>query len=253
MKSSLSILLLHLLAATRSGLSLGEAQVGIGAPLPNEDLSSSPDDNRTTKATMAMIYSATTSAQYHKNNISAGPWWPSRSESEPVATLVKRDVIKVRESPLPSTAEQTVAVASSTTSTVTGTANGSICPASTTDTSCQDKPVTPTTTTTENVTVTTGYTAVVNLDDHNDALCDEDAEEYGGGTAGAADEQYYEHCFIDHNVTCVGDPQFCNLTYDEYRQLLMDYIYPSTAEWILIASHTVVFIMGLIMTHVTKA
>ncbi|XP_050073866.1 neuropeptide SIFamide receptor-like [Anopheles maculipalpis] len=76
----------------------------------------------------------------------------------------------------------------------------------------------------------------VNLNDHNDALCDDDSDQM----------EYNENCFIDHNVTCVGDPDFCNLTYSEYRQLLMDYIYPSTGEWILIASHTVVFLMGLV-------
>uniref|UniRef100_A0A182JEC1 G-protein coupled receptors family 1 profile domain-containing protein n=1 Tax=Anopheles atroparvus TaxID=41427 RepID=A0A182JEC1_ANOAO len=82
---------------------------------------------------------------------------------------------------------------------------------------------------------TTHYYTVVNLDNHNDVLCDDEYQ-----------LEYNENCFIDHNVTCVGDPDFCNLTYDEYRQLLMDYIYPSTGEWILIASHTVVFIMGLV-------
>ncbi|XP_049545190.1 neuropeptide SIFamide receptor-like isoform X3 [Anopheles darlingi] len=79
------------------------------------------------------------------------------------------------------------------------------------------------------------YYTVVNLDNHNDVLCDDEYQ-----------LEYNENCFIDHNVTCVGDPDFCNLTYGEYRQLLMDYIYPSTGEWILIASHTVVFIMGLV-------
>ncbi|XP_055529327.1 orexin receptor type 2-like isoform X2 [Wyeomyia smithii] len=81
------------------------------------------------------------------------------------------------------------------------------------------------------------YYTIINLDNHNDVLCDEEYE---------PEEAYNENCFIDHNVTCVGDPLYCNLTYEEYRQLLLDYIYPSTAEWILIASHTVVFIMGLV-------
>jgi hypothetical protein len=55
-----------------------------------------------------------------------------------------------------------------------------------------------------------------------------------------------ENCYIDHNVTCVGDKQYCNLTYDEYMELLLEYIYPTTPEWILIASHTVVFVVGLV-------
>ncbi|XP_052873283.1 neuropeptide SIFamide receptor-like [Anopheles cruzii] len=79
------------------------------------------------------------------------------------------------------------------------------------------------------------YYSVANLDNHNDVVCDDEYQ-----------MEYNENCLIDHNVTCVGDPDFCNLTYGEYRQLLMDYIYPSTGEWILIASHTVVFIMGLV-------
>uniref|UniRef100_A0A182NNE6 Uncharacterized protein n=1 Tax=Anopheles dirus TaxID=7168 RepID=A0A182NNE6_9DIPT len=86
---------------------------------------------------------------------------------------------------------------------------------------------------------TTHSYPAVNLNDHNDVLCDDDSDQL----------EYNENCFIDHNVTCVGDPDFCNLTYGEYRQLLMDYIYPSTGEWILIASHTVVFLMGLTREH----
>lgn len=53
-------------------------------------------------------------------------------------------------------------------------------------------------------------------------------------------------CIIDHNITCVGDRQYCNLTYDEYMSLLYDYIYPTVPEWILIGSHSVVFVMGLV-------
>lgn len=53
-------------------------------------------------------------------------------------------------------------------------------------------------------------------------------------------------CIIDHNITCVGDPLHCNLTYEEYLEMLYDYIYPSVPEWILICSHAVVFLMGLV-------
>lgn len=48
------------------------------------------------------------------------------------------------------------------------------------------------------------------------------------------------------NITCVGEPIYCNYTYDEYVQMLYDYIYPTVPEWILIISHTVVFFMGLV-------
>lgn len=51
---------------------------------------------------------------------------------------------------------------------------------------------------------------------------------------------------INHNITCVGEPQYCNYTYDEYVEMLYDYIYPTVPEWILIATHAVVFFMGLV-------
>lgn len=60
------------------------------------------------------------------------------------------------------------------------------------------------------------------------------------------DEFEDENCIIDHNAVCVGDPQYCNLTYEQYTGLLLEYITPTTSEWILIVSHSVVFIMGLV-------
>lgn len=60
------------------------------------------------------------------------------------------------------------------------------------------------------------------------------------------DEFEDENCIIDHNVVCVGDPQYCNLTFTQYTDLLLEYITPTTSEWILIVSHSVVFIMGLV-------
>lgn len=51
---------------------------------------------------------------------------------------------------------------------------------------------------------------------------------------------------INHNLTCVGEELYCNYTYDEYVEMLYDYIYPSVSEWILIFSHAVVFFMGLV-------
>lgn len=48
------------------------------------------------------------------------------------------------------------------------------------------------------------------------------------------------------NITCVGDPMYCNYTYDEYVQMLRDYIAPTVPEWILIFSHAIVFFMGLV-------
>lgn len=53
-------------------------------------------------------------------------------------------------------------------------------------------------------------------------------------------------CVIDHTVVCVGDPQYCNLTKSEYEKILYDYISPTIPELILIFSHIVVFLMGLV-------
>lgn len=53
-------------------------------------------------------------------------------------------------------------------------------------------------------------------------------------------------CVIDHTKQCVGDPAYCNLTESEYLILIYEYIWPSVPEWILICSHIVVFLMGLV-------
>lgn len=162
--------------------------------------------------------------------------------------LVKRDVIKVQESLLSSSSSSSLSLTASTMSaridqSLSESSNGAICrngsnlpdPAG----SCTTNSINGTKSSADgNQTYVTPYYTIINLDNHNDVLCD---EEYYM-------EEYNENCFIDHNVTCVGDPLYCNLTNEEYQQLLMDYIYPSTAEWILIASHSVVFIMGLVST-----
>lgn len=57
------------------------------------------------------------------------------------------------------------------------------------------------------------------------------------------------HNDID-NETCIGDPAYCNYTYEEYVQMLHDYITPTLPEWILIGSHAIVFFIGLVsITH----
>lgn len=53
-------------------------------------------------------------------------------------------------------------------------------------------------------------------------------------------------CQIDHTVTCIGEIEYCNLTKSEYEHLLFDYISPTIPEWILIFSHLIVFLMGLV-------
>jgi len=56
-------------------------------------------------------------------------------------------------------------------------------------------------------------------------------------------------CVIDHSVYCVGDPLYCNLTREEYLEILYDYISPTVPEWILIFSHVIVFLMGLVRIY----
>lgn len=69
---------------------------------------------------------------------------------------------------------------------------------------------------------------------------------------GLCDEIKDENCVIDHTKVCVGDKQYCNLTYDEYMGILYEYITPTPSEWILIVSHAFVFIMGLVSINVTN-
>ncbi|NP_001127740.1 neuropeptide receptor A5 isoform X1 [Bombyx mori] len=45
---------------------------------------------------------------------------------------------------------------------------------------------------------------------------------------------------------CVGDRAFCNLTREEYMEMLNDYVFPQPYEWVLIATHAIVFVIGLI-------
>lgn len=45
---------------------------------------------------------------------------------------------------------------------------------------------------------------------------------------------------------CVGDPEYCNMTKEEYFEMLNEYIYPQPYEWVLIATHAIVFVIGLI-------
>ncbi|CAH2097872.1 unnamed protein product [Euphydryas editha] len=64
-----------------------------------------------------------------------------------------------------------------------------------------------------------------------------------------SDEDVTTEYFDTSNFTeepCIGDPEFCNMTKEEYLSMLNDYIYPHPHEWVLIATHAIVFIIGLI-------
>lgn len=49
-----------------------------------------------------------------------------------------------------------------------------------------------------------------------------------------------------NNETCVGEPEYCNYTEHEYRQMVYEYLFPTPGEWVLIGCHAVVFLVGLV-------
>lgn len=55
-----------------------------------------------------------------------------------------------------------------------------------------------------------------------------------------------EFDFNNTHEPCVGLEDYCNMTRDEYMEMLYDYIFPRPYEWVLIVIHAVVFIIGLI-------
>lgn len=48
------------------------------------------------------------------------------------------------------------------------------------------------------------------------------------------------------NNTCVGDPEYCTLSEEDYYQMVYDYIFPTFGEWVLIGFHSLVFLVGLV-------
>lgn len=55
--------------------------------------------------------------------------------------------------------------------------------------------------------------------------------------------EYYDNNTLED---CVGDPEYCNMTREEYFSMLNDYIFPKSYEWMLITTHAIVFVIGLI-------
>ncbi|XP_063388193.1 orexin/Hypocretin receptor type 1-like [Cydia fagiglandana] len=47
-------------------------------------------------------------------------------------------------------------------------------------------------------------------------------------------------------TACPGDQDYCNMTRDEYIEMLQEYIFPRPFEWVLITTHAIVFVIGLI-------
>lgn len=103
-------------------------------------------------------------------------------------------------------------------------------------------------------TVTRATHVIIKSTLTNDSIAEMDDALDGNNTTNGTlfevpcDEHQDQNCIIDHTQICVGDPRYCNLTYDEYIELLYEYIAPTTSEWILIVSHSVVFTVGLVRT-----
>lgn len=56
-----------------------------------------------------------------------------------------------------------------------------------------------------------------------------------------------ENKTVDYNYTdCVGQEEYCNMTEKEYIDMLNEYIFPQPYEWVLITTHAIVFLIGLI-------
>lgn len=51
---------------------------------------------------------------------------------------------------------------------------------------------------------------------------------------------------LNSTEECIGIKEYCNLSREEYVSMLNNYIYPQTYEWVLIATHTMVFVTGLV-------
>ncbi|XP_038218380.1 orexin receptor type 1-like [Zerene cesonia] len=71
-------------------------------------------------------------------------------------------------------------------------------------------------------------------------------EEYDSTTSAFDDTTVYYEPYNYTDEPCVGDPEYCNMTREEYFLMLNDYIYPQPYEWVLIATHAIVFVIGLI-------
>ncbi|XP_052743188.1 orexin/Hypocretin receptor type 1 [Bicyclus anynana] len=86
-------------------------------------------------------------------------------------------------------------------------------------------------------------------EDRNSIKVLEDKDKVVANRSNEIDENGVTEFFDPYNFTdesCVGDPDYCNMTEEEYFQMLNDYIYPQPYEWVLIATHAIVFVIGLI-------
>ncbi|CAH0596871.1 unnamed protein product [Chrysodeixis includens] len=62
------------------------------------------------------------------------------------------------------------------------------------------------------------------------------------------DTEFGKYFYENYTTTegCVGDQEYCNMSLEEYMDMLNEYIFPQPYEWVLIATHAIVFVIGLI-------
>lgn len=62
------------------------------------------------------------------------------------------------------------------------------------------------------------------------------------------DTEFGKYFYENYTTTegCVGDKEYCNMSLEEYMDMLNEYIFPQPYEWVLIATHGIVFVIGLI-------
>ncbi|KAJ0171628.1 hypothetical protein K1T71_013178 [Dendrolimus kikuchii] len=87
-------------------------------------------------------------------------------------------------------------------------------------------------------------------DDVTDDMINDISFKIERSVANVTDNSYTEKsnpsAKVNTTEECIGAKEYCNMSREEYKEMMENYIYPQPYEWVLIAIHTAVFIMGLV-------
>ncbi|XP_022833698.1 orexin receptor type 1-like [Spodoptera litura] len=89
--------------------------------------------------------------------------------------------------------------------------------------------------------------SIFEIDEYINATLNSSYDKLEGITTDYDDQtnlSIYDDDYIER--PCVGQPDYCNMTRREYLDMLTEYIFPQPYEWVLIATHAIVFVIGLI-------
>lgn len=89
--------------------------------------------------------------------------------------------------------------------------------------------------------------SIFEIDEYINATLNSSYDKLEGSTTEYGDQtnlSIYDDDYIER--PCYGQPDYCNMTRREYLDMLNDYIFPQPYEWVLIATHAIVFVIGLI-------